>query len=285
MEQKNKQLISHLVFVAILIFIGVLITQTLGLSAAGFDDPAILSQFYFYTIAIASFSIGILIVWFVGTLIKDDEKYGNSVSFFSSGEIPAIKTNFFQNPLKLFLLSSIIFTVFGVFTIFTNQTYFVTGVMTLKQQFTPLTNILFSAALVPIAENLGVAFLWAMFMLSFRYFAKKRNISPGVFMFLCILFSIFIFGLYGFLNHILRYGTSTVASLKVAMSWGIFGGLLTVLTGSFIPFWVWHLTNNLFLDLTKYYTNDLISIFSGVSVFFLIILYLLFFMKRSKKIE
>ena len=59
------------------------------------------------------------------------------------------------------------------------------------------------------------------------------------------------------------------------------GGLLTALTGSFIPFWVMHLTNNLFMDLKRFTSNELVFVYIGVTIIIFIGLYFLIY--RSKK--
>ena len=99
------------------------------------------------------------------------------------------------------------------------------------------------------------------------------------------LFGILLAGLYGYLNHLLHYGSNEISLTVVILFWSV-GGFLTVLTGSAIPFIIMHLMNNLFFDLKNFYSNDLILIFTIVVLILLSSFYLyLYVFKKKKKIE
>lgn len=283
MESKTKLIKNYAFLAAFLIAIGVLFTMTLGLSAKGFDDSTVLSQYFFYAGPLIGFAVGVVFLLLYSIYKTDDEKYGNSLSFNSPGEVPGIKTNFFNSTFKIFLLFAIISSVlFGILPRFQQQSFFGTDIPVLRQQFTVYGNIAFSNMLVPISENLGAAFFWALFLVSFRNFAKKTNMPVPSFQLLAIVFAVILFGLFGFMNHLLRYSTSDTSIVSVVIFWSL-GGLVTVLTGSFIPFWVMHISINLFLDLNKYFVSD-VSFIAAVSILiFAVFLYIAAFFVGGKK--
>lgn len=276
MSQTGVDIVKHAIFGAFLILIGILIPQTLGLSQAGFDDPKTLSLYYFYTIPIAAFTLGIILLFVAGLYISKDKKYGDSVLFFSSGQFPSAQGKIFKRTFLISMISVAFFSIFlGVIPKVSNFEFLgVTGVQVLEQQFTVGGNILFSNSLVPIAENLAIAFLAAIFITSFKYYAAKNNMKPINYRIILIASVILIFTLFGYLNHLLRYSDSDFSLFSVALFWFI-GGVLTTVTGSFIPFWVMHILNNVFIDTSNFFGRDVTLATSGIflvlSIVFIII--------------
>ena len=82
-------------------------------------------------------------------------------------------------------------------------------------------------------------------------------------------------------NHILRYGISDFNLVYVFLFWTI-GGLITVITGSFIPFWVMHINNNLFIDLKTYFTSDAVTTWAAIAIIVLIILFVILYARKKK---
>jgi len=281
-SEKTKKILQHVSLAGVLLFIMLSLSQTIGLGRTGFDSTNVLQQFFFYTGPAVGFLLGILLFFIAELYIsKGDNLYGDSVSFASPGESPAPTKLVPRGQFRLFLLSVIIFFIFGLYLVYTKQTF--ADVATLgKQQFTVLDSIIFSSALVPAAENLGAAFVWALSLFFIRSLCRRKNLSKNSFMIIAVFFAPVIFGLFGLFNHLLRYGNSDVALLYVIMFWAI-GGIITVLSGSFIPFWILHLSNNLFVDLSKYYTNDIILVFTIASIIGIIIIYALLYLRRNKK--
>ena len=275
---KKPSFIRTLVLAAVIIFVMVLASQTIGFSRSGFDTEGIRQQFFFYVEIGIAFLVGILIIYTIELAIKEgDSKYGDSLSFNSPGEVPGIKTNFFTSTYRLVLLSLIIFGAIGAYNAYTHQSF--TGVGVLEQQFTAVDSILFSSFLIPAPENLGAAFAWAFALLIWRSVARKKNIDATSFIVIAIVLAIVIFLVFGYTNHLLRYGASDIDILRVILFWGM-GGLITVLTGSFIPFWIAHISNNLFYDLTRNFANDTVAIVTFSIVILLVILFMFTFRKK-----
>jgi len=292
LSEKGKLIIATALLSAILIFAMILMAEFIGLGKGGFsyaispNDTAeinfILFQFLFYAGPGIGFLLGILLLFVIElTIVQGDAEYGNSISFVSPGETPAIPFNYFKGikgTIKLVMLSIILFSIFGMYAAYNHQTF--TGVGTLKAQFTLGDNLVYQASLIPASENLGAQFTWVFVLFFWRHFCRKRQINPGVFMIVCLLLAVASFATYGFINHQLRYGFNEVAIMSVLVFWGL-GGLLTVTTGSFIPFWILHIANNLFYELGNNFSSDKILIAGVTIVFVMSIAYVLLFVRRS----
>lgn len=287
-REESNNLIQVLVLSAVLLIILILIPQFIGLGKSGFyyssstetgtvDFNFILFQYLFYAGPGIGFLLGLLVIFAIEIIIrKGDNKYGNGIGFHS----PEIK--YFQGwsgMIKLIFLSLIIFGILGLYTAYTHNTF--TGIATLKHQFTFFDNILFSAALVPAAENLGAAFFFGFLVLFLRFFARKVNMSKEGFYVLFVLLAIVAFLTYGYVNHQLRYGFNEVALITVIFFWGL-GGLLTAVSGSFIPFWIMHIINNLFYELGNKYSGDIFITYAIGAIIGVAILYVLLFVRRKK---
>ena len=91
--------------------------------------------------------------------------------------------------------------------------------------------------------------------------------------------------MFGIVNHLIRYGDSQIALTTVAVFWGL-GSLLTLISGSVIPFLIMHDTNNFFFKLKVLFSSDII-LYS--TIFILIILSIawiyLFLIRKKKNVE
>lgn len=278
-SEKNRQILDNLLLILIFGFIGYFLPKLIGLGRSGFDTTQILQQYNFYVIdMIAVFLIFIAIVYeFI--IKKGDEKYGNSIAFNSIGETPhiPIKAKFLKNPFSLFLLSLIVFMGIAILAVaFKMETF--TGVGVLEQQFTVVDSVIYSSLLIPIMENLNVHFGIVFFIVLLRIIARKYNWNKETFTILSFFGIILLYGFLGLANHSLRYGESDISKLTVLAFWS-FGGFITALTGSIIPFWLMHFNNNLFFDLKRYFGSDTIIITSIVIWALLIGIFIVFLNK------
>lgn len=271
MENKER-LLNFLLFSGILIFILVAVPETIALGKAGFNITEILNQFLFYIATAGGFMLAMFFFFFYEFLNKkDDSEYGNGLGFSSPGEFPSL--SFFKRftQTQLFLLSLILFSIVGLFTYISKQITF-TGVAVLAQQFTKADSLLFSSTLVPIAENLGLAVLVAFGITILRFYARKYSWEPMNFR--IAAFSLFILGgTVGVANHMMHYAGNDIALTTVFVFWSV-GALLTLVTGSFLPFLVLHFSNNFFFDLGRFMTNEAMKVYVGFSILLLIIVYI-----------
>jgi hypothetical protein len=262
-ENKYQTVVSFVMIIVFLLFTTVL-AGFIGYGKSGFLVENIFKTFVVYTApAIGAFLIIILCyVLEVAYFKTDDVKYGNFIFFNSPGEGPSILTKGFKNPFKLFLISAIIFTILGLLATFGGQTYF--GVGKLEQQFTAVDGILFNWLVVVVSENVQVFALIAASTLGLRFLARKYNWGKNEFLILSAIVVIILFIIFGYINHTMRYSGQETNMLRVIMFWG-FMGLVTVVTGSFIPGYVMHGDNNTFVEVIKTSKEIL-----GLYVFFIV---------------
>lgn len=184
------------------------------------------------------------------------------------------KRNFMRwslNPLRILVVSILIFGIYGMFIV-TNPQLAVSGVpqMTL-QQFTPTSEVIFSAFVPAFAENGFLMFLFMILMGINAYLIAKTK-SKNIYLFFAFGFLICI--LMGFTwggLHTLVYGNND-ASLFATIIFGFVGSLITLLTGIFIFWNVWHISNNMFITLSKIITlKSDILIVTGLILFIILI--------------
>lgn len=260
MNTDSGKFFLQLFFVLVITY---MLSNFIGLARGGFEAAEILNLQSFYYIGIAFAVILITGYLYERSSRRGDAKYGNSIGFASLGEKPHLK--FFKRVTvpQLALVCMILFTILASVNIslvqegYGQRSY--TGVGFLEaEQFTPTDSIIYSSTLIPGAENLGGAAFIALLILIIGILVRtgKIKVSPETHTVIIILVLIFGLMLFGLGNHLLRYGGSEVALQTVILFWGI-GGALTALTGNFIPFWIMHIVNNLFFDLSRFFSNEI----------------------------
>ena len=252
------------------------LTDFIGFSKGGFESAEILNLRNFY---IGGFIAAIaLISFFIYSIAlkSGDEKYGRSIGFASLGEKPHLRVLGRFTYIQFSWLFLIILLLFGLLNfngIFGQQkTYTGVGVLE-QQQFTKTDSLLYSFLLIPIAENLPAAALFAFIILMLGILARKYKWNFAVYVTIFMIALFIIGGLFGLGNHKLRYSTSDIALQKVFVFWGV-GGVVTGATGFFIPFLQIHQINNLFFDLARLYSSDAINLGVGVMILLLSVGYI-----------
>lgn len=282
--QKQSGLFDFLILALILGIFLLIVPMFLALSQGGFTIRNILDQFLFYAPS-GAIALALLAGCFLAQslITKGDSTYGNSIAFANSGEFPAPSLfRRFRNPLKAYLLGTIIFLTISTvaLTILKNQTLF--GIGQTQEAFGPVANLLYAFSLVPASENLGAAFLFGVCLVGLAIVARKKKISKFNFAVIYYLLGIGTYVIFGLANHLTRYAASDQNLMNVAGTWAI-GGLITSMTGSFIWFWTLHQDNNLVYDLKQVFSNDLARTYAFVIVALLCFLYWYLFMRREAK--
>lgn len=278
LQRHTSDIVRNSVLLAILIALGILLTITIGLFKGGFKDFDNFKMFVFYAILPIGSAIIIILMVVVNNILFKNSEYGTGVCFNSPNENPAILGKyfkFFRNPINLLLISVLIFSLLGLYIAFTKQTF--VGIGEFKEQFTKGDKIAFQTGLVTIGENLGVAAWFALAIYGLRLLSKRKNFGELNFNLLSWLAMIIIYFLYGVLNHMSVAGSSEVAILNHAGFW-VMGGFLTILTGSFIPFLILHICNNLFYDLSTLFSSEIAIVFG---IIFIIVSAILLFISIS----
>jgi hypothetical protein len=287
LSKTTSDIVRNVILGIILLVLGVFLTQTIGLFKGGFTNLDDFKTFVFYVIIPPSALIIILsLVVITNILFRDNETYGTSLCFNSPSSSPALlgtEFKFFQKAMGLFLLSLLIFSIMGLYVAWNKQSFLALG--NVKESFTKTDRIAFQSFLVPISENLGIAALLTVLIFTLRFYAKKYNWSSTNFTILIYLFSIILFLTYGILNHFSVSGSTEVAITSHAGFW-LIGGTITLLTGSFIPFFVMHFMNNLFYDLSTLFSNEIaISIGIVLIIIEVILLFIYISLNKNKQEE
>ena len=294
MEQKNLNDTASIIILIIysVIFIGVIPIYLL-LGHGGIEIELALDKVQLYY-GLALFGIGGLIAGRIAQMIsksgrKAYEKIGWAGSFIHNpddGFLPTIEKGFdkplswIRDPKKLILISFIFFSLFALMGIFANIWF--TGI---PEEFQITNTAKLGLAVNPASDGETFAYIaligFAFFYL--KYLFKKNKYPMWLFWFLIFLIIIPLFGLAGTIYHSYRYGSDIVTMVQVFVFFTL-GGIITVLTGSLIPFAIWHQTNNFFQKATQLFSSDTMIVFTLLFFMFLIIFTIIYFIiKRSRK--
>lgn len=157
------------------------------------------------------------------------------------------------NPIRLIVASLILFGIYGIVVV-TNPQYAVSGVPSLvAQQVTLTTEVIFNAIVPSLGENMLVLFIFMLLMGINAFLVQKTNLSKvnklwtfyAVGFFICILTGLLFGGL-----HTIIYGNEDVKFLATIVL-GTLGSIFTLLFGTFIVWFIWHIMNNLFVTLRE----------------------------------
>jgi hypothetical protein len=179
----------------------------------------------------------------LGTLAKKTSKDENKKSWFEKA------VRWITSPVRLFLLSVIIFSIVGLGSGLTN-TFFVKA-PNVEMQATETAQIYFSAEPASFGETMFHIALLALQYGLLLYFCRRINLSFAVFLMLALLILPVVGGLEWMAMHILRYGARET-DLVTTFIFGYVGYDLTIASGSFIPWYVWHFDNNMFRKMFCY---------------------------------
>lgn len=280
-SSKKNRVWGTVLFSALILAIMALVPYTVGLSRGGFSIDGIKNQYLMYLpIGAVSWLIVMLLYFYERGIKQGDVIYGDGLGFDSPGQIPHWDFRWFDNRVRLALACIIFFSVLGLIANVNQQTF--TGIGGVQEQFTKFDNALFAGSLVAASENLGSAAVLALVLVSLRRYARKSKMSRQNFQILAWTVGIVAVGLYGLVNHISRYSSQDVALTTVFLFWA-FGGLITMITGSFIPFWIAHITNNVFFDLGKSLAAETTYIYVVGFIALMSILYAYLYFFRKKK--
>ena len=282
MEKEN--LIGSAILGFVFAFI-LAIAFSFSLSKGGFDDLNVFQQFVFYSGSVAIVGFGILCLIFINLLItKWDENYGDGIGFFDLGELPHIDIFKNYSGIQLTWLSTIIFFGLGILNFalrpilpFLQESY--SGVLIL-QQFTQFENNIFSLLLVPIVESLWAVLFIGGIITSLRFIFAKFDGGENNFVLTSIIGVTLIMFFVGIIWHNQIYPESDVIRTIGGGFWA-FGSLITILTGTIIPFWILHLFNNFFIIFAKDLASDVFLIGVVVSWIVLTVVYIVFYKGKS----
>lgn len=114
------------------------------------------------------------------------------------------------------------------------------------------------------AETMLMLFIFSILMSFNSWFCSKFKLGEFPYyligFFVCVLVGLFWMGF-----HAIVYGNDE-AALAVTFIFGFIGSLLTLLFGTFIPWYMWHLDNNMFAKITEIAIRNEDVIFVSVAL-------------------
>lgn len=154
--------------------------------------------------------------------------------------------------LRVFVIAILMFGFLGILQI-SNPALNVVGVPTQElQQITVGSDIIFGSVIPAFSEN--GTFLFVLFFLAgvvaylTSKYIKDKKMAKLVFFMVAIVILAPLMGLFWRSFHNIVYGSSD-ASLRAAFLFGTIGTWLTIFTGIFVFWLMWHFFNNLFIKL------------------------------------
>lgn len=280
-KSTTKKVLGALGLSAFLLLMFVFIPFLLGLGRKGFDTQGTINQYTLYVGFGVALLVGLIILFMIEILIKEkDKKYGDGIGFANQGDSPSFKFFGRVSTFQLFLISMIIITILAFANYLTVQQSFF-GLGTTPQQFTKVDSLVFRTFLVPAPENLGLAFIIGLYIVLLRYYARKKDMTPQNFWVFALIGTLLWSAIYGFTLHQLVYGGQETQLLNTVAIWTA-GGLVTLLIGNFIIFFVLHTINNFFIDLKGFFPNEIMLVVFAVMFFALVGLYWYLYIRKSK---
>jgi len=271
------ELVVLSVYVTLITGIAVLFV---GLSLGGFEREAILQKAMFYVPFGIVFLFGIVALKIAGIFVfgkKHSDIEGVVIHDPVQSPMPNLKI--IKNPFLLGFFCIIVFGLLG-WLASKYQTFF-SALPDYQQQFTKSADLFFAVFPASTVETLGALFLISLLGFILGYMVMKQKLSKGWFLGMFFIGGPLISMFYGIINHLARYGGQEIAMQSVALFW-FFGGLLTELTGSVIPFLIMHDANNFFFKFSKLFSSEVVTITTFLILGMMTILFLITLFKPKK---
>jgi len=155
------------------------------------------------------------------------------------------------------------------------------------QQITPVTEVLFATEPPAFAETTLMLFVFSLMLSELAWLTSKFKLGKVPYFLIGLFVITPIIGLAWAGFHRIVYGNNEVA-LFATFIFGAVGAFITLLTGTFIYWYVWHFANNFFVKLSQIVTiQEDVILFSivgiGVFIFLWILTELIVYKSRDKK--
>lgn len=118
------------------------------------------------------------------------------------------------------------------------------------QQITPTTSVLLSAEPAATSETFTILFVFCLFLGELAWLVSKFKLGKWTYFTIGALIISPMVGVLWAGFHNIVYGNNE-AALFATFLFGTIGTLITLLSGTFIYFYVWHFMNNFFIELSK----------------------------------
>ena len=264
----------------LVIVIGIL-SLVFGLGFGGFERESVLQKNIFYLSYGLIFLFGLVTLKIAGIFVFG-KKHADieGVVTHDPEQSPFPNLRVIKNPWLLGYFSLMIFGFLG-WMASRYQTFF-NAVPKYEQQFTPAADLFFSVYPASPSETLGALFLISLLGFFLGYMVMKQKLSKGWFLGMFFIGGPLISMGYGIINHLARYGGQEIAMSSVGLFW-YFGGLITVLSGSVIPFLVMHDVNNFYFKFSKLFGSEVVTVTTFLILGMMLVLFLIVLFKPKKK--
>lgn len=271
MKLKIPKLSGFLMLMTFLIGLSYLLTYTIVLGNQGLQDSGAKDQLAIYS-DLMYFGFAALVVYLANYFWKGNDKYGDNIGIYNKNETIMKNYTYPQITFLSILGFGVMFLALNLFQLL-GKGFFGLKVLPTTQAFSPLDSLIVSTLQIPIAENFMAVFAIGVIALIVTIISVTFDIPPEqhkIYKYAAIIIGL---GILGAVWHASVYGGSDITLGVVALFWSI-GAMLSLSTGSFIPFVVMHASNNFTIDFTRLYSSDLLL---GLSVAFLICVGALYF--------
>ena len=256
---------------------------TFGLLKGAFMFSDVLSTYNFYLPILFGSELVIItctVIFYFMT--KDDNKFGNGNAYATMGENPSPR--FFKRftYIQLAFIFLIIFLSLYSLAFFSTgkqQSYTGINLISQREQFTAVDDIVFQTMVVTTTENTLLGAVICLFLLALRFLGKKYNWNKNTFIFIVIIGTIILGFVLGGIWHSSVYANSQTALLSTSSFWA-FGAGLIITTGNFLVFLMLHIVNNFFIDISTKFGEATTKIVMVVSLIASIFSYILIYRKH-----
>ncbi len=262
MEDSTKEILRGAILSIYIGFIAILIILGLFLFKAVETDIFLeKSQFYFGIGAIILFAI-ISGITTISVLVKQGKLRGDFWLIFNLFiHDPEEDSVFSGTPVTKYLtLSNIIHfsIIFGLMvSLFSTVTgTFFVSVPSTEFQVTETGKLILGTEPASSIETVIMIFVLGLLIGLSRFLIKKYDL-PESFKYISFVFIPIFTALFWVAMHFARYG-SVETNLLASGFFGFSGASLSLLTGSVIPWYIWHVLNNLFGKAIEIFSNEVV---------------------------
>lgn len=182
---------------------------------------------------------------------------------------PIVKYLKLSNIIHFSIIFGLSIALFSTIT----QTFFVSLPST-EFQVTETGKVILGTEPASSIETIILIFYLGLTFGLLRYLIKKYDL-PDSFRYISFIFIPILGALFWVAMHFARYGAEQTNLLASAF-FGFAGSLLSIITGSIIPWYVWHFFNNMFGKISEIFSNEValpIIIFLLITYVSILIIY------------
>lgn len=252
----------------------------------GAERSDLLQTFIFYTSFGGIFLVGLIALRIFEVFSRYVPNGENTLGWANAvihdeekGLLKAFFPSFHANFSNYVIVSFIVFAGLGIIATVTG-TFFV-AIPPIEQQVTETSQIIMTAEPAASTETLVFVFVYSI-LFGLLMWGEHRGFYPkegrwGLMILLVLVMTAFWTGF-----HLVRYGSQETSLLTTAI-FGFVGAITMAFFGSFIPWYIFHFTHNLFAKLNELFSNDFTIIIIVLLILIVGSTYLAFELSKTKK--